>query len=298
MVPGRPRSLPLRAASAWECGSAVGDRPAREDLTDASPVTRVGARRPDLVSVEVRALLERGAPSVNHMEQMAFDMGTLFSNVFPDRRAEASRLRKGGLVGKMRTGGEMLFEAYGEDAWANAASHESDTVRGWGAMAVGACRSLSLSELFTSIEPYADDPHFAVREWAWLAVRSRVVDEPRRTVELLIPWTSVQSRRLRRFASEATRPRGVWSAHVPTLKREPELAEELLMGLRADPSGYVQDSVGNWLNDASKTRPDWVEDLCASWLAESKSAATRRICRRGMRTLKRSGAQIGLQASL
>lgn len=246
---------------------------------------RVGARRPDLVPAEVCAQLERGEPSVNHMEQMAFDMGALLGNAFPGLEDRAGSMREGGLVRKMRTGGDLLLEAYGRDAWALAARHDSDTVRGWGAMAIGACPSLTLAELFTAVEGFADDPHFAVREWAWLSVRPRVIAEPLPTIEVLSRWTASPSARIRRFSSEATRPRGVWSAHIPTLKKEPELAEGLLGGLRADPSVYVQNSVGNWLNDASKSRPDWARRTCDSWLAGCEAEPTRRICRRGLRTL-------------
>ena len=253
-----------------------------------APAIRVGARKPSLVPREVRALLERGGASVNHMEQMAIDMGVLLENAFPALAKEADRLRAGGLVTKMRTGGALLFEAFGERAWAVSLGHESDSVRGWGAMAVGACPSLSLATRLTLIEPFADDPHFAVREWAWLAMRPAVIAEPCDTLALLQPWTSHSSFRRRRFASEATRPRGVWSAHIPLLKEQPELASPLLTALRLDSSVYVQNSVGNWLNDASKSTPAWVQTTCEAWLAESAAPQTQRICARGMRTLNRS----------
>lgn len=90
---------------------------------------------------------------------------------------------------------------------------------------------------------------------------------------------------MRRFASEALRPRGVWAAHIPALKQQPELGEPILHPLRADPSQYVQDSVANWINDAAKTRPDWAIELCAQWAAESDSAATTRIMKRALRSV-------------
>ena len=94
------------------------------------------------------------------------------------------------------------------------------------------------------------------------------------------------SEHLRRFASEALRPRGVWCAHIASLKREPGKALPILSSLRADPSNYVQDSVANWLNDAAKDQPDWVRGLCAEWLKATPADATRRICHRTLRNLK------------
>jgi 3-methyladenine DNA glycosylase AlkC len=257
--------------------------------------TRVGARAPSLVPAEIRLRLEHGEPSVNHMEQIAMDMGTLLETAFPALAGEAGRLRSGGLVTKMRAGGLLLFEALGEEAWTVARASESDSVRGWGAMAIAACPGLSLAGRLEQLRGFADDPHFAVREWAWLAARPAVVGDPERALGLLGGWTGSDSPRVRRFASEATRPRGVWSAHIPILKSQPELGLPLLLPLKSDPSRYVQDSVANWLNDASKSRPDWVEATCGAWLEKGCHAATDRICRRGMRSLR--AAHLGLETS-
>ena len=60
--------------------------------------------------------------------------------------------------------------------------------------------------------------HFGVREWVWMALRPGLAAELRRSVALLTPWTREPSERLRRFASESLRPRGVWCAHIAELK--------------------------------------------------------------------------------
>jgi 3-methyladenine DNA glycosylase AlkC len=221
------------------------------------------------------------------MEQIALDMGTLLGNALPTLTEHRGRLRIGGLVTKMRTGGQVLFEGLGEDAWSVASKSESDSVRGWGAMAIGHAPGLDLDERLRLIRPYADDAHFAVREWAWLSLRPHIAMEPRTAIHKLGPWTSEESDRLRRFATEASRPRGVWSAHISLLKAEPELGLPLLLPLKSDPSRYVQDSVANWLNDASKSQSEWVEQLCRAWLANASDHATIRICRRGMRSISR-----------
>jgi 3-methyladenine DNA glycosylase AlkC len=175
------------------------------------------------------------------------------------------------------------------DALAHAlATHPSDIARSWASQWL-ACTTQSLAEKLVAVRPFAADPHFGVREIAWMSVRNDVIAELENALVLLQPWVSDADANVRRFACELTRPRGVWCAQIELLKSQPWKAQALLEPLRADPSRYVQNSVANWLNDASKSQAQWVAKLCAGWMAQPQEAAARKatqyIVRRAQRTL-------------
>jgi 3-methyladenine DNA glycosylase AlkC len=190
-----------------------------------------------------------------------------------------------GITRRMQHAGGVVLARCGLGGTGRLASHPSDTVRGWAAYAVALAPGLSLAERVARVRPLADDPHSGVREWAWLALRPRVAEGLDEAIALLTPWTSEATPNLRRFASEITRPRGVWCRHLEALKADPSAALCILERLRDDPSRYVQDSVANWLNDASKSTPGWVRGVCERWGRSSGSARTARIIRRGLRTM-------------
>jgi 3-methyladenine DNA glycosylase AlkC len=177
----------------------------------------------------------------------------------------------------------------GDDRYQAIVVHPSDVVREWSALVVGMTPNLKFSRRLAWIKTQADDSNAGVRELAWMALRSHVADDPESAVHALVPWTGSRNERLRRYASEITRPRGVWCSHIEAFKRRPELGLPILEPLRSDPSLYVRNSVANWLNDASKSDPDWVMHVTSQWLERSPTKETHAIVKRARRTIARSG---------
>jgi len=177
------------------------------------------------------------------------------------------------------------------EAWKQMAQHSSDVIREWAACCVGYRADIRLSQKMRWIRPMADDLNAGLREIAWISLRNDIAQDPRESVLALIPWTQEKSERLRRFASEVTRPCGVWCNHIAAFKQQPELGLPILEPLRSDSAKYVRDSVGNWLNDASKTKPEFVLRIAEQWLRESPTKQTEAIVRRGLRTLRKKSIQ-------
>ena len=253
------------------------------------PTPRTGACRRTDVDADLLARLTSGACETRTLvEMLVLDHAAVMRACVPEAGAAAAEALAAhsaeGIVARMRAGGAELLARYGPDAtrWVG---HRSDVVRGWGAYVVGLTPGLSLARRLAAIRPFADDPNPGVREWAWMAVRPALADQIEDAVASLTRWTSATSPNLRRFASEVTRPRGVWCAHLPRLVREPTLALPILDALRADRVKYVQDSVANWLNDAGKAQPAWVRQLVAEWRT-GRPIVSDRIATRALRNLK------------
>lgn len=249
-------------------------------------MSRKGARSRSDIDPAVLAELNAGtAETLTLPECLAVDFATLMAATCPDVDPAPLRDAAGdGITRRMALAAKLVLEARGGAAVVDLAGHGSDTVRGWAAYAVGLLPHLSVDERLVMIRPLADDSHFGVREWAWLGIRAAIVAKSARALALLASWTAEPSPYLRRFASEATRPRGVWCAHVAALRADPVPGLAVLESLRADPERYVQDSVANWLNDAGKDHPDWVRGLCRQWEGQG-GKATAYIVKRALRNL-------------
>lgn len=189
-----------------------------------------------------------------------------------------------GITKRMLITSQWLYNQEGFDLFQILKSNPSDTIRGLGCYLV-ALTSKSFAEKIQLILPLANDPHYGVREWAWLALRKDVAKNPVQAIEILQPFTKSPHENIRRFVSELTRPRGVWCSHIIELKEKPWLGLSLIENLHNDESRYVQLSVGNWLNDAGKNHKEWVQDLCSRWLVISPTKNTQTICKRALRNI-------------
>lgn len=223
-------------------------------------------------------------------ECLKVDFYQLFCSQFSKPSSKTSLKLKAagqlGIVKRMDAYASIVLESNGKEIISSLESSDSDTVRGWAAFAIGQLPNISLRQRFAHVQKLADDHHFGVREWAWLAIRKYVVAETTEAIKILSDWTSNDSPRIRRYASEATRPRGVWSEHVSFLKQKPETGLLILETLKSDPDKYVQDSVGNWLNDAAKSQPEWVKSVCDQWKSESNTQQTVYIVKKALRSIK------------
>jgi 3-methyladenine DNA glycosylase AlkC len=255
---------------------------------------RKGSPSRATIPSDVKEALDLGLiESASLSEWLAVDLGRLAEAVAPalglenrtrEFRAFVDETRALGIMRRLRTIAEYLHRA-GADAEAMR-THVSDMVRSWGALVVVMPPGLTLDQRLDRVGWAAVDPNFGVREVAWFAFRPYLAADLGNGLRLLAKWSRSPEEGLRRFASECSRPCGVWATHLPALKADPAPGLVVLEPLRADESRYVQNSVGNWLNDAGKTRPDWVRDLCARWTHESPAEATHAIVRRGLRNLR------------
>ncbi len=272
---------------------------------------RKGARKATEIPAEVQRLLNEGKlESVNLIEWQAVNHSTLLQTVLSPtdygklaaeiaKQLEDNDISTGmkairlvgqhlneWLAGESREKQQQFFEFAG--------THPSDSVRCWAAflkpieaVALSSNRE-HIASLLQYIYRFAADLHFGVREIAWMAVREELAADITTSIELLAEWAKSPDANIRRFSLEAIRPRGVWAKHIESLKEEPQQALPILELLKNDISKYVQDSVGNWLNDASKSQPAWVNELCARWEEEAQGdKVVLRITKLARRTINK-----------
>jgi 3-methyladenine DNA glycosylase AlkC len=255
---------------------------------------RKGAIRMADIPPSILARLNKGEmEALTLAEVLAVDFSKLLQNSFPGldksliKKMRLAQEEKMGWIARTRLAGTLLYEDLGAKGLKKTAHHASDQVRGWGAALIAELPGLDIEERLDLIRALADDPNPGTRETAWIMIRPHIAVDIKHSIKTLRPWVTSAQPNIRRFASEITRPRGVWCTHIPELRKDPKPGLLLLESLHADPSRYVQNSVANWLNDASKDNPAFVRNVCRAWARQSSAKETAYICKRAQRTLQK-----------
>lgn len=264
-------------------------------------IKRKGARSTKHIPANILAQLNSGlTETANLVEWLAVDQKLLLKNFLNQTERQLYYepiIQDINLLKKQTV--NTVNEAIGTGILKQATIHQdkeilalmtvsnADLVRCWATYMIGRNTDLSVMQILNAIREFAADKHFGVREICWLAVRQTIAKNLIESLEILSEWTNAADENIRRFASEATRPRGVWCNHIEQLKDNPEMGLLILDPLKSDPSKYVQDSVANWLNDASKTQPEFVKNVCANWKKESNTKQTAYIINRALRTVNK-----------
>ncbi|EDP97765.1 DNA alkylation repair protein [Kordia algicida OT-1] len=256
---------------------------------------RKGPRSLKDLNPEVIAYLNQGlVETKNLMEWLATDQLFLLKLVlkelnkqawFPDFEVAVNAQKKPTANSNTKVIGETFgLLTTNAKVYEKLKNHTSDLVRCWACWAESTQQN-TVSKLLKTMKPYAADTHFGVREVVIFATKERMIADLDTSVALLTKWTTNEDENIRRFAVEALRPIGVWTKKITAFQENPAKALPILNPLKSDASKYVRDAVGNWLNDASKSQPIWVESLCEKWKKESPTKETAYIIKRGMRTI-------------
>ena len=119
------------------------------------------------------------------------------------------------------------------------------------------------------------------------AVRPFIINYEDKMMNQMYEWSKSENENLRRLSSEGCRPALPWGQALFKYKKDPSPILPILEELKNDESLFVRKSVGNNLNDISKTHPDLVIKIAKDWYGKSKH--TDWIVKHACRTLLKKG---------
>ena len=119
------------------------------------------------------------------------------------------------------------------------------------------------------------------------AVRPFLLRYGKEMMDRMVAWSLHPDHRVRRLASEGSRPRLPWAVALPHLKKDPSPTLPILENLKNDPHQWVRRSVANHLNDISRDHPAIVLRIARDWKGISRE--TDAILRHACRTLLKKG---------
>ena len=120
-----------------------------------------------------------------------------------------------------------------------------------------------------------------------LAIRPFLKKDPEKVMKYMAIWAEDGDPKVRRLASEGSRPRLPWAMAIPQFKKDPAPILPILEKLKNDPSETVRRSVANNLNDISKDHPELVLEICEKWTGQNKH--TDKIVKHACRTMLKAG---------
>ena len=122
---------------------------------------------------------------------------------------------------------------------------------------------------------------------AEFAVRPFIAADQKAALKTMLRWTKDADEKVRRLASEGSRPRLPWGLQLKALVPDPEPTGAILEALKDDESLFVRRSVANHLNDITKDHPERVLARLEGWDLEKEPL--RWIAKHACRTLIKRG---------
>ena len=119
------------------------------------------------------------------------------------------------------------------------------------------------------------------------AVRPFLIKHQQKMQTKMLLWSTHENRKVRRLASEGSRPRLPWAMGLPEFKKDPSPILPILNNLKNDRCEVVRRSVANNLNDIAKDNPDVVINWATEFQGQSKE--TDALIKHACRTLLKSG---------
>jgi len=141
-----------------------------------------------------------------------------------------------------------------------------------------------IDDFETSVEALEFVTQFVSCEFA---VRPFILKYGNEMILRMHKWSLHENHKVRRLASEGSRPRLPWAMGIPFLKKDPSSILPILENLKTDPSPYVRRSVANSLNDIAKDHPRVVLNMAKNW--SGLGPETDAIIKHGSRTLLKQG---------
>ena len=123
---------------------------------------------------------------------------------------------------------------------------------------------------------------------AEFAIRPFILEHPDETLPRLMAWSGHRDWRVRRLASEGSRPRLPWAQRLPPFVADPSPVIAILDRLHADPHEVVRRSVANNLNDIAKDHTDLAVETARRWQAGGGAGSAWTV-RHGLRSLVKRG---------